>query len=32
MQTAEEIVPNYFKDNKLDAAGLAGKLRQFFEV
>jgi len=31
IETAEEIVPNYFKDNKLDAAGLAGKLRQFFE-
>ncbi len=29
-ETAQEIVPNYCKD-KMDAAGLAVKLSQFFE-
>jgi len=32
IQTADEIIPNYFKDKTpVDAAGLVAKLKQFFE-
>jgi preprotein translocase subunit SecA len=32
VQTADEIIPNYFKERgQVDAAGLVGKLKQFFE-
>eukprot|EP00960_Hanusia_phi_P065036 765983-Hanusia_phi.AAC.4 len=31
LDTAEEIIPNYIKEGKLDATGLANKLAQFFD-